>query len=109
MIPEGKGNTDTQLRMTTDHDEIRQWVESRGGRPAVFDGEIIDDETGVLRIDFQEHTARQTLVPISWDEFFQKFDQNNLAFIYQEETTGDVPSRYFRFDHRGTRDIAGHI
>jgi hypothetical protein len=109
MVPHARGNTDDRLRMTVDHAQIQEWVEERGGRPAIFNGEVIEDQDGVLRIDFHEHTAGQTLEPISWQEFFEQFEQQGLAFVYQDETSGDVPSRYFRFTRRGTNDIAGHI
>ena len=40
----------------TDHDEIREWVESRGGRPACVKG-----TAALLRVDFGE-PARSTVV-----------------------------------------------
>ena len=67
---------------TTDHDQIREWAESRGGRPAmVRTGK--KEEGGILRIDFGE--PEDTLEEVSWDEFFEVFDDNNLAFLYQAE------------------------
>lgn len=72
-----------QAKTTTDHDEIRNWAEERGGRPAIV---RTDGEGGILRIDFQE--PDENLDEISWDEFFEIFEERNLAFLYQEEVSG---------------------
>jgi hypothetical protein len=37
---------------TTDHDEIRGWVEEHGGKPVTVRGTGDGDDAGVLRIDF---------------------------------------------------------
>jgi hypothetical protein len=65
---------------TTDHEAIRRWAEKRDGRPAVV---RTSEEGGILRIDFGE--PEDSLEPIDWDEFFQIFDENKLAFLRQEE------------------------
>lgn len=69
--------------MTTDHDEIRDWVESRGGWPAHVKGTGGRGDAGLLRIDFPGYSGSR-LEEISWDEFFDKFDEENLAFVYQD-------------------------
>ena len=73
----------TQAKTTVDHDEIRKWAEARGGRPSLV---RTDGEGGILRIDFQE--PDENLESISWDEFFEIFEERNLAFLYQEEISG---------------------
>lgn len=85
----------SQARTTTDHDEIRQWVSDRGGRPAVI---RTSGKGGILRIDFGE--PEETLEPIEWDEFFRIFDENDLAFLFQEETGGGNASRFNKFIER---------
>jgi hypothetical protein len=76
-----------EAKTTTDHDEIRRWVEQRGGRPArvIETGE--DDDPGILRINFNEPGGDDDvgLEEISWDEWFGAFDENGLAFLYQDE------------------------
>jgi hypothetical protein len=67
---------------TTDHDEIRKWAESRGGHPSMVKTGKQDDG-GILRIDFGE--PEESLEEISWDEFFDIFEGNDLAFLYQDE------------------------
>ncbi len=85
-------------KTTTDHDEIRRWAEERGGKPASVRG-IGDGEAGVLRIAF---TDNEDLEAIDWDEFFDKFDEADLAFLYQEKTAEGKPSRFFKFVERQT-------
>jgi hypothetical protein len=80
---------------TTDHDEIREWVEERDGRPAIV---RTKGEGGILRIDFGE--PEPNLEEIDWDEFFQVFEESDLAFLYQDETSGGKQSRFNKFVQR---------
>ncbi len=90
----------SESRTTTDHEEIRRWAEERDGRPASVAGtEAGDDEAGVLRIDFPGG-AEGSLEEISWEEWFAKFEENNLAFLYQEETKDGSESRFSKFVSR---------
>lgn len=86
-------------KKTTDHDEIRKWAEKRGGNPATVERTERDDEAGVLRIEFptRRGKGKAALAPISWDEFFEKFDEKNLVFLYQEKTATGRPSRFCKF------------
>ena len=85
----------SEAQKTTDHEEIRRWVEERGGRPARVRG---SGKGGILRIDFGE--PEESLEEISWDEFFKIFDENNLAFLYQDKTSDGKPSRFNKFVER---------
>jgi hypothetical protein len=77
-------------KVTTDHEEIRRWVEARGGWPARVKGTGDDDDPGLIRIDFPGYSGEESLEPISWDEWFRKFDERKLAFVYQDTTaTGE--------------------
>ena len=85
--------------MTTDHDTIRRWVEERGGRPATVKG-TGNGEAGILRVDFPRRGDDESLQEVSWDEFFEKFDKENLAFVYQEKTADGEKSRFSKFVSR---------
>lgn len=74
-------------KVTTNHDEIRRWAEERGGQPAMVKGTGGDGQVGIIRIDFPGY-AEENLEPISWDQFFDKFENSNLALVYQETTRG---------------------
>lgn len=73
---------------TFDHDEIRKWAESKGGKPAAVDRTHHDGDVGIVRLMFPDskQSEHQALVEISWDEFFEQFDENNLALIYDEKS-----------------------
>ena len=81
-----------ESKTTTNHDEIRRWVEQRGGRPASVRDTGGDDDPGILRVDFGDQD--EGLEEISWDEFFQAFDENDLAFLHQDETEDGSQSRF---------------
>ncbi|HVX03681.1 MAG TPA: hypothetical protein VHA71_01030 [Rhodanobacteraceae bacterium] len=89
--------TSHDAKTTTDYAEIRRWVEDRGGKPATVRGTGEDGEAGVLRIAF---TDDEDLEAIDWDEFFDKFEEESLAFLYQEKTAEGKPSRFFKFVER---------
>lgn len=90
-------------KTTTDHDTIRKWAEERGGKPASVVGTSRQDETGVLRIDFPDRGEPDKLEEISWDEFFEKFEESKLAFLYQDKTEDGKVSRFSKFVSRGNR------
>jgi hypothetical protein len=91
----------SQTRTTTDHEEIRRWVEEHGGRPAIVRGTGDGDGDGVLRIDFPGGAGEDRLEPVSWDEWFEKFDRNALAFLYQEEKADGDDSTFVKLVSRG--------
>ncbi len=84
----------SQSTSTTDHKAIRRWVEERGGRPARVKATGKGDDPGILRVDFGE--PEDALEEISWEEFFEKFEENKLAFLHAE----DGKSRFNKLVHR---------
>ena len=89
-----------ESKTTTDHDKIREWIEERGGYPATVEGTGNEDEAGVLRVDFPGYSGDDSLERISWDAFFDKFEEANLAFLYQETTREGEESRFSKFVSR---------
>lgn len=75
-------------KTTRDHDEIRKWAEGRGGKPAVVAATETENATGILRIMFPDAPNHNddALEEISWEEFFEKFDESGLQLTYQEKT-----------------------
>ncbi len=90
----------SDTRTTTDHDEIRRWVEEHGGRPVSVKGTASGDEAGVLRIDFPGGAGEEQLEPITWDEWFAKFEDSKLAFLYQETKSSGEDSTFFKLIKR---------
>jgi hypothetical protein len=85
----------SEAKRTRDHDEIRKWVEMRGGHPARVKGL---GEGGLLRIDFGE--PEESLEPMEWDEFFEVFEDNDLDFLHQDKTSDGKQSRFNKFVER---------
>jgi len=92
---------------TTDHDIIRRWVEERGGSPAHVKRTGGDGDPGILRIDFPGFSGRQSLEKLSWEQFFEAFDANELAFIYQDRTRGGQQSRFNKLISRASAGDPG--
>ena len=89
---------------TTDHEEIRQWVEERGGHPARVKGTEKGKSSGLLRIDYPGYSGDDRLEEISWDEFFEGFEENKLAFLYQEKTSDGELSRFSKLIDRNATE-----
>jgi len=85
---------------TTDHDEIRRWVEAHDGKPTTLRGTGQDDDAGILRIDFPGGAGEDELEHISWDEWFDKFDESGVEFLYQEEKASGEDSTFFKLVSR---------
>ena len=92
---------------TINHDEIRSWVEERGGSPARVKRTGRGGDPGILRIDYPEFTGKETLQKISWDEWFDWFEENNLAFLHQDTIGRGNPSRFSKLVDRSTVDVEG--
>lgn len=89
-----------ESKTTTNHDEIRRWVEERGGHPARVKDTESKNSAGLLRIDYPGFSGEDSLEAISWDEFFEGFDDNKLAFLYQEKTKDGKESRFSKLIER---------
>ena len=85
-----------ESRITKDHDEVRNWTEKRGGRPAVVNTGKTDKKNGIIRFNFPGF-QNKNLEDITWDEFFEIFDKNDLALLYQDKTKDGKESRFFKF------------
>jgi hypothetical protein len=85
----------SESETTRDHDTIRKWAERRGGRPATVRATEEDGHAGILRIDFDP--KEEALEEVEWNEFFRKFDEADLAFLYQDRTKDGKLSRFHKF------------
>ena len=94
----------TESKVATDHEQIKRWVEERGGHPARVKGTAVEGSSGVLLIDYPGYSGTQTLEIISWDEFFQGFEENKLAFLYQDKTQAGNDSRFSKLISRDSAE-----
>lgn len=90
--------------MTTDHEKIRHWTEERGGLPACVQGTGSSGGIGMIRIEFPDapNSRDQKLQEISWDDFFQKFDDHGLALVYQNKLARGGQSNFYKLVKRET-------
>ena len=94
-------------RVLTDHDEIRSWAEERDARPSAVQRTHTDDSVGIIRLDFPGYSGENSLEEIEWDEWFDKFDDNNLALIVQDQTAGGERSNFNKIVSRDSVESAG--
>jgi hypothetical protein len=90
----------SETRTTTDHDEIRKWVESHGGVPATVRGTGDGSGRGVLRIDFPGGTVEDRLEHVTWEDWFSTFDDSGLALLYQQHKASGEDSTFAKLVRR---------
>lgn len=97
--------SDSDTRTTTDHDEIRRWAEEHDGVPATPRGTSDAEGPGVLTLDIVGYGADEDdLEHIDWDAWFAKFEDANLAFLYQEKKASGEDSTFFKLVSRDSVD-----
>lgn len=85
---------------TTDHDEIRRWVEQHDGKPAMVRGTRDRSGGGVLRIDFPGGAGDDDLEQVPWDDWFATFEDSGLALLYQEHKADGSDSTFAKLVSR---------
>ena len=90
----------TVSKVTVDHSEIKLWVEDHGGKPVRVRGTGGESDSGLLRVDFPGGAGEETFEEISWDEWFHKFEEKDLAFLYQKRKKSGEDSTFFKLIKR---------
>jgi len=100
MSPQHAAKSDTHE--TRSHSAIRRWAEERDAIPTTVRGTGKDGAAGILRLDFvgDGQKREDDLEAISWEEFFEKFDEAKLTFLYQDRTADGQVSRFCKFVNR---------
>ncbi len=74
------------MEPTRDHDEIRRWAEAHDGVPAEVIPFVFDHQPSVLHFLFGSAKAgTPELRPITWEDFFARFDLLDLTVCFDEE------------------------
>jgi hypothetical protein len=96
-------------KVTTDHEFIRRWAEERGAKPAVVRSTHRGNDPGILRLEFPgaPNAHDENLEEISWDEWLKKFDDADLALIYEDGTASDQKSNFNKLVKRQTAEADG--
>lgn len=96
------------MKTTTDHQTIQSWAEALGGQPQRINDPTAQADAIGIRINFQGG-GDDAFMPsgevqnISWQEFFDRFDQQQLAFVYDdhlETSNAAMVSESYRFVKR---------
>src|SRR5437764_11474129 len=99
--------TTASARPLTDHDEIRRWAEERNATPSCVRRTGGNNDVGMIRLDFPGYSGENSLEEISWDEWFQKFDESNLALLVQDQTARGQKSNFNKLVSRDTAAQSG--
>jgi hypothetical protein len=86
-------------QVTTNHQTITQWVERHDGTPATA---ASDHSVGYLRIKFPDMDETDELATVSWREWLNEFEAEELAFVYPERAEQDDFSRVYKLVDRTT-------
>ena len=93
----------SDTRTTTDHTAIQDWAKEHDAVPAAVRGTTDEASLGVLTFDVRGYGADETdLQHVEWDEWLQAFEDNGLAFVYQEQKASGEDSTFFRLVNRDT-------
>lgn len=88
-------------KITSNRDKIKSWVEKRGGKPAILcEEQPLTENHGVLRILFPGDDIKENVKVVTWDQFFERFDQSHLGFMYDEEQSENLHNSFFKFVSR---------
>jgi hypothetical protein len=96
--------TSASARPLTDHEEIREWAEQRGATPSGVRGTSKGEDIGMIRLDFPGYSGEGSLEEISWDDWFQQFDEHKLALLVQDETAKGQQSNFNKLVSRKTAE-----
>jgi hypothetical protein len=91
-------------QVLTDPEEIRRWAEARGAKPACVKGTGGGADVGMIRLDFPGFSGEESLQPISWDDWFEEFEEKDLALIVQETTASGEMSHFNKLVSRDSVD-----
>ena len=69
---------------TTDHKKIKQWAEQHNASPATVRNKSQESDTSIIRFDINGNN--ENLHEINWEHFFELFEQNELALVYQPDS-----------------------
>jgi hypothetical protein len=104
------GPTSARVVSTRDRELIRRWAAARQAEPATGESTAsgpatvnVNDGGAGIRFNFPGFSPFR---PISWDEWFENFDQYGLTFVYDSQTSGGTPSNRYQIvrkdDWQGT-------
>jgi hypothetical protein len=92
-------------KTTTNHEEIQRWAEARNAKPSTVKRTSNQNDPGILRLNFPGYGGGDSLQEISWQEWFHKFDEQELALLFQEETRDGKLSNFNKLVSRNSKRL----
>ena len=87
-----------QTYRTSDPQVIRRWAAARAGQPAIMPSQEKNTTTAAVpHIVFPTDAYLDAYTTISWQELFDRMQQEGLVFVYQEKTVSGNLSHFCRF------------
>lgn len=84
------------FKIIIDYEEICCWVEQYDGVLVKVRGIGLDEDLGILCIDFFGGVGEEELEYVDWDVWFEKFDKSYVVFFYQQEKVFGEDSIFFK-------------
>jgi hypothetical protein len=91
----------------TDRKDIQQWAEERKATPSCVRGTGGGEDVGMIRLDFPGYTGADSLQPIEWEDWFDKFEERGLALLVQDATARGERSNFNKLVSRETANAGG--
>lgn len=81
--------TDSATNITTDRETVQTWVESNGAKPAFR----TDEASGRTPYIYYPDTAGEAVEETSWEEFFEYFEDRELALVRYGDRPNEGPGQ----------------
>lgn len=86
-----------RTQVTRDHEIIRRWADKHKAEPATGEATpsgpakiAVNDGGSGIRFNFPGFGPFR---PITWDEWFDHFERQNLLFVFEEQDTAQIATR----------------
>lgn len=96
--PDQKPQHDGQSLVTKSHDVILAWAAQRKCVPSTIRGTWHNGNPGVLRFDFPDFGSHESLEHVTWQQWFDTFDERQLVMIYQDTMKNGHLSNFFHMN-----------
>ena len=92
------------MKYIIDNDEVRAWVEERGGVPATLKevSENGEESPDMLHLAFGK--MGPDMEEMDWEEFAERFENENLALAYDDEAPKGTTPDFELIDRDRARD-----
>jgi hypothetical protein len=90
----------TASKITTDHNEILRWAQTRTASPAAAISAKAKSDGRIIHLEFGADGKASLGKPITWEDWFAKFDASKLAFLYQDQLANGEHSNFYQIVER---------